>query len=185
MADASSLPWWATLVPVLATALGVFGTLAGTSLGEHRRDAAEKKRIRTEKFEQLVGAVYEYDQWLDDLRDVNAFGEKRPPTPASPFSKIEAIAAVYFPQFMNQIDVLSSGVDTFINWIFEAAGKRAGGLSGDKIKADFLQSYSPYREARDKLLKDLREFAQTEFQSHETPSLLARLTKLRRGILGC
>jgi hypothetical protein len=182
VADAS-LPWWATLVPVGAAIIGGVIALAGGWVADHRRDTAEKKQRRAEKFEELVTSLYEYDRWLENMRGVQVFGAQQPPELASPFAKIEAIAAVYFPQFTNQIDIFSLEATKYSLWMAAAGKKRLRGLT-DQLDAGFEAAYEPYLTARSALMRDLRNFAQTEFQPDQTSSLLSRLTECRKRILG-
>ena len=66
---------------------------------------AERKRRREQKFEELIAAIYEFEQWMDNLKNALAYGEERPPA-VSPLAKLEAIAAVYFPAFLERITAL-------------------------------------------------------------------------------
>jgi DNA-binding helix-hairpin-helix protein with protein kinase domain len=72
-----------------------------------RRDAAQERREarkrRADKFEELVAAVYEFDHWLDGIRNRDAFGHDNVAETASPFAKVQSISSIYFPQFVEPI----------------------------------------------------------------------------------
>ena len=107
----------ATLVPVI---VGGVIALAGGWFGpwvlEGRKEKAEKKKRRAEKFEELVAAIYEFDHWLDNERTRGLGGSTSPPE-VSPFAKIQAISAVHFPSFDPLIRELDNGAASYRVWI--------------------------------------------------------------------
>ena len=90
------------LVPVLVGGLLTLGGTVAAALGTVIRDVVQRrtkeKKRRVDKFEELVVAVYEFDHWLDRLKDRFVFGADVPET-VSPFAKVQSISSVYFPQF--------------------------------------------------------------------------------------
>jgi hypothetical protein len=75
MTDTATVSMWSTLVPVMiGGAIGAVSGWLGPWLLEGRKETAEKKRKRAEKFEELVSAVYEFDNWLDIRENKVAFG---------------------------------------------------------------------------------------------------------------
>jgi hypothetical protein len=100
MADTSLWP------VVVGGLLGVGGTMVGV-IGTTIRDAArqrhETRKRRADKFEELVAAVYEFDHWLESMRERNAYGNSNGPETASPFAKMQSISSVYFPLFSELI----------------------------------------------------------------------------------
>jgi hypothetical protein len=114
----------ATLIPVVVGGLIAFaGGWLGPWLLEGRKEAAEKRQRRIQKFEELVAAIYEFDYWIETLRKVQAYGEALP-MEVSPFGKIEAIAAVYFPRFMERITPLDKAARDYRAWMTKAAVAR-------------------------------------------------------------
>jgi hypothetical protein len=85
MADTSLWP------VVVGGLLGVGGTMVGM-IGTTIRDVAqqrhEKAKRRSDKFEELVAAVYEHDHWLEGMRDRDAFGLGDAQKTVSPFAKV-------------------------------------------------------------------------------------------------
>jgi hypothetical protein len=134
----------------------------GPSLLEHRKEAAEKKKRRAEKFEELVAAIYEFDHWLDRQNDIIVHGEQGT-IEVSPFAKIQAISAVYFPQFDDKIAELDRATLGYRVWMGAAGEKR---LMGDTagMRGGFNEAYLPYGKKRNALLTALKEFARSEFQ---------------------
>jgi hypothetical protein len=163
MADTSLWPI------VVGGLIGVGGTLVGV-VGTTIRDTVqlrhEKSRRRAEKFEELVAAVYEFDHWLDGIRLRDAFGDDKVPQTVSPFSKVQSISAVYFPQFNDLIRELDRASGQYRIWISEAAGKR---LSDDvaQLSSGFEEAITPYVQKREALLDALKEFAR-EHLSNES-----------------
>ena len=104
-------------------------TIAGT-IGTFIRDWVQQrhdaKKRRADKFEELLAAVYEYDYWLDGMRgravgtDWEVYKHDSPP----PFAKVQAISAVYFPQFCHFIDDLYETGTSYMVWSHKAEQKR-------------------------------------------------------------
>lgn len=69
----------------------------GAAQGGGRKEA----KVRG-KFEELIAALYEFDYWIENWRQIEVYGKEIPPE-VSPFCQIEAIVAVYFPQFIERI----------------------------------------------------------------------------------
>jgi hypothetical protein len=162
MADASSPGMLATLLPVLVGgALALAGSWLGPWLLERRKENAETRKRRAEKFEELVEAVFEFDRWIDHGRQHYVYG-KDVPDAVSPFWKVHAISAAYFPQFDGAINELSLASGNYRLWMTKAGARRIGSESG-KANDGFTDVYAPYAEKRDALLKALKEFAAEEF----------------------
>lgn len=163
MTDASSSGLAATLIPVVVGGLiGLAGGWLGPWLLEQRKEAAEKRQRRAQKFEELVAALYEFDYWIESLRKVQAYGQDLPPE-VSPLGKIEAIAAVYFPQFIDRILALDKAARDYRAWMTTAALARIADERPDpSISNRFLPALTPYVMARDALLNDLKQFAREE-----------------------
>jgi hypothetical protein len=123
----------------------------------------EKKKRRADKFEELVATVYEFDHWLDKERESN-LGSNYAIQGVSPFAKLEAIAAVHFPQFDQLIRELELQTNECVAWMTKIRFKRMTNTLGDKPLDGYDELAGAYTGARSKLLKALREFAHKEFQ---------------------
>jgi hypothetical protein len=124
-----------------------------------RKEAADRKRKRAEKFEELVGAVYEYDHWNDTIRGIRVLGFDGEIT-VSPFAKIHAISDTYFPEFESAVEELRAAGHTYGMWMLEVAQNRP---QNDALMAGHGTVVRPYVEKRDALLTPLRSFARREF----------------------
>jgi hypothetical protein len=89
----------ASLWPVgVGGLLGVGGTLAGAIVPVIRDELQkrhETKRRRSDKFEEMVAAVYEFEHWLTLVRQRELYGIEGIPETVSPFAKVQSISAVY------------------------------------------------------------------------------------------
>jgi hypothetical protein len=151
MADTSLWP------VVVGGLLGVGGSLVGV-IGTTIRDVAqqrhEKAKRRADKFEEFVAAVYEFDHWLDGIRQRELEKKEGIPETVSPFAKLQAISSVYFPRFsklVGELDIVSSQYVAFIYNPQEATLSHIG-------------PYGHYMNNREALLDALKKFAHDEFQ---------------------
>jgi hypothetical protein len=163
MADASSTSIWATLVGVvIGGVLTIVAGWLGPALLESRKQAAEKKRYRAEKFEELVAAIYEFEHWIESNRRITAYGEEGI-IGVSPFAKIQSISAVYFPQFQAQIHELDIAATHYTLWMVGAAKRRlSGNVAGMNEGSE--QVTVNYVNKRTALLSAVTDFALTEFR---------------------
>ena len=80
------------LVPVLVggllTLVGTVAAALGTAIRDVVQRRNKEKKRRADKFEELVAAVYEFDHWLDWLKDRFVLGANVPET-VSPFTKVQ------------------------------------------------------------------------------------------------
>jgi hypothetical protein len=138
---------WLTLIPVLVGgAIGVAGSFFGPWLVESRKQKYERQKKRSEKLEELVATVYEFDRLISKLlqgRKIREVGL----VAMAPIAKIEAIAVTYFPDFEGRVLELESAANRL-----EAAISVAGQKRTDK-------AYDAYCDARNALLRELKEFA--------------------------
>jgi dihydrodipicolinate synthase/N-acetylneuraminate lyase len=76
--------------------LGLIGTLSGTAIGfagslvtqlllEGRRQAADRKKRKAEKFEELVSAVFEHNNWIFTMHHIELHGSDERLPPHSPY----------------------------------------------------------------------------------------------------
>src|SRR4051794_23429816 len=92
------------LIPVIVGGLiAVIGGLVGPPFLHRMQVKADTRKRRAEKFEELVGALYEHNHWLDMHKNIKLFANEGV-LPVSPMGKVQAIISVYFPQFRTQIN---------------------------------------------------------------------------------
>ncbi|HYK80193.1 MAG TPA: hypothetical protein VEU95_11220 [Micropepsaceae bacterium] len=162
MADTSSPVMWAPLLMVLVGgALTLAGTWLGPWISERRKERAEIQKRRAEKFHELVAALFEFDHWVNNARRDVAIGGEVPDV-VSPFWKVHAISAAYFPEFEAAIQALDSAASKYKLWMTEASQRRLAGQAG-RVSEGHKEAYEPYQQSRDGLLKAMKEFAAKEF----------------------
>jgi hypothetical protein len=81
-----------SLLPVVAGGLiAIIAGLVGPYYIQRAKDAAEKKRKRAEKFEELVAAVYDHAHRIDEMRFFIISGQGSAGPTLSSTTKIQAI----------------------------------------------------------------------------------------------
>ena len=153
------------IVPVLVGGLLTLGGVVAAALGTGIRDVvqrrSEERKRRSDKFEELVAAVYDFDHWLDRLKDRFIFGADVPET-VSPFGKVQSISSVYFPQFSTLANDLDEAATEYRRWMIGAGEKR---LNKDPTHiGGFVEAYEPYKRKRNALLDALQKFARKHFK---------------------
>jgi hypothetical protein len=142
--------------------LALLGSWLGPWFSERRREAAKRRRRRIQKYEELVGAIFEFDSWVDMLRRNQAWGDSLPSTGVSPFAKVLAIADVYFPECCGQVYALGQAAEEYRHWVVKAhVACRASGATPHLTSPEFVEAAKPYNAARDRLLDDLRRNAES------------------------
>lgn len=142
--------------------LALLGSWVGPWLSESRKEAAKRRRRRIQKYEELVGAIFEFDSWVDMLRRNQAWDENLPTTCASPFAKVLAIADVYFPECAEQVRALSQAAEKYRHWMVRThVALGVGGVHPQLTSPEFVEAVKPYNAARDRLLDDLRRDAES------------------------
>ena len=163
-ANCSVTPLWNVLLPVLVGGvIGIIAGVVGPYIIQRSKDAADRKRKRAEKCEELIGAVVEHLHWFAFMRYFFISGQGSEPT-LSPIIKIEAIAALYFPQFNDLVRQLDSASKKYEVWILDVGQKRVRGEPGYEKLIGHDEVLTKYAERRDELLTELRKFALQEFQ---------------------
>jgi hypothetical protein len=164
MTDTTTVSMWSTLIPVMVGGvIGLVGGWLGPWLVERRKEVAEKKKKRAEKFEELVAAVVEHGLWIKALSYFTISGHGSEP-PLSPMTKIEAIGSTHFPEF----DVLVREFDSVSNkyeiWIYDMGQKRVRNEPGYESLPGHGEVLKNYMDKRAEFLMELRNFARREFQ---------------------
>lgn len=164
-----------SLIPVIVGGLiGLAGGIAGPPISHWLNEGSSNKKKRAEKLEEMIGYIYAHEHWLDIVRNIRVYGA--PDTQEqTPLPKANAIAAIYFPQFIPALAKLSVVSRQYELWMLEAAKKRlAGNING--LNDGHQEAYQSYLDMREELLKLLRECAASEFR-YDTKAT----RKLRKG----
>lgn len=161
MADAATPGMLATLVPVIVGGVIGFATgWFGPWLLEGRKEKAERKNRRADKFEELIAALYEHKHWLDIMERIWVYGFEEVRT-MSPFAKVHAIARIYFTEFEAQIAALESASVAYEKWMYRAADSR---VKGKPTIEGMSEAYGAYYDKFWSLQSELSEFSKKEFR---------------------
>jgi hypothetical protein len=163
----ASTPLMNVLLSVVVGGLiGIISGLVGPYCIQRAKDAAEKKRKRAEKFEELVAAVVEHRYWIDVMRFFIISGQdySRGIGQPSPITKVQAIASTYFPEFELLILQLESASNQYEQWILDTGQKRVRNEPGYENLTGHDDVLTKYVDKQREFLAELRSFARREFQ---------------------
>jgi hypothetical protein len=108
----------------------------------------EWKTLRRVKLEELLGAVYAVEGWLDDERSIRLFNRSKDSKPF-PFWKVNMIAGLYFPELCDEIKVLSGAYYRYNIWLLDVQGRMmaAGNYSAKaEIQKAVMGEITPYQK---------------------------------------
>src|SRR5215831_14518715 len=167
-------------VAILVAVIGMSGTVIGGILGfvgglitqltlekrkqeyerqkEQRQQEYEKqqetRRKKAEKLEELISTLYEHNHWLHTQYRFMAQGS-HDKLLVTPFSKIEAIKQLYFPEFAPLVAKLGHATYEYEKWLIDNA-QSIGSL---KLPADLaeqrMQLYRTYLGCNTSLLDEI------------------------------
>jgi hypothetical protein len=163
----ASTPFAHVLLSVaLGGVIAIFAGWIGPYFVQRTKDAAEKKRKRAEKFEELVAAVVEHDHWIGAMRFFIISGQdySRGIGQPSPITKVHAIVSTYFPEFellLLEFEVVSSAYE---GWISNTGQKRVRNEPGYENLTGHDDILTKYKDKQLEFLTELRSFARREFQ---------------------
>jgi hypothetical protein len=164
MAETSASNLVATLATVVVGGvIGLAGGWVGPWLIERRKEKAERKKLRAQKFEELVGAVVEHYHWITAKQFLVIAGQGSEPN-LSPMIKIEAITSTYFPEFTMLVRKLDSASNEYERWIFDMGQKRVRNEPGYEKLNGLDEVLTKYADTRADFLVELKRFARREFQ---------------------
>ena len=115
----------------------------------------------------MIGYIYAHHHWINVVRKIHVFGELDDREP-SPLPKAQAIAAIYFPQFSDDIKAYDLAADKYELWMLEAGKKRVAGDIAN-LGDGGLEAHQPYYTQHIELLSALQKFAATEFATKSVP----------------
>jgi hypothetical protein len=161
---ASSTPLWNVLLPVLVGGvIGIVGSFVGPFFLQRLKDAADRKRKRAEKLEELVSAVSEHLHWIGALRFFAISGLGSQPS-VSPMTRIEGIVSTYFPEFELLTRQFESASNVYEMWILSIGQKRVRNEPGYEELVGHDEVSGKYTDKRVEFLMALKLFARREFQ---------------------
>ncbi len=157
-----------TLLPVIVGGLiGLAGGIAGPPLSHWLNEGSARRKKRAEKLEEMIGYIYAHDHWIDTLRGIRVFGAADDREP-SPLSKAQAIAAIYFPQFTDNLNGYSLAAGRYALWMLEAGQRRVAGDIAN-VNDGGVEAHRPYYAKHLELLDTLAKYAASEFAASSVP----------------
>jgi hypothetical protein len=112
------------LLPVIVGGgIGIIAGSVGPYFIQRTKDAADRKRKRAEKMEELIGAVVEHYHWMGALRFFAISGQGNQPI-LSPMTKMEGIVSTYFPELEMLVRQFEGASNKYQIWILDVGQKR-------------------------------------------------------------
>jgi hypothetical protein len=138
--------FWTVLLPVIVGgALALLGSIAGPMAMQMISTRYEERKLRRERFEEMIGTVYSHDHWIEKVREKRLFHDDDEET-VTPLNRAIAISALYFPNLLDELKTLELSTAEYEVWMYAAReAKLSGGppVTGD----DFRPIYERYRAA--------------------------------------
>lgn len=156
----TTLTFWQMILLALGPATLAAGVaIVAPIVQEHRREAAELKRKKGEKLEELLTAIFECDRWEQARRNENLFGVAGVEV-INPLPRVDMLTKVYFPQFSDLASTLGIALRDFDLWTIQLAQRR---LRGEAIDIE------AYRDKYDPISRAIATFtrALTSYGHHE------------------
>jgi hypothetical protein len=150
-------------ISIVSLLLGSLLTYATSSAMHRQQQRADNAKRRAEKFELLVGALYDHQHWINIARRVRVFG-KSIEEPVSPFAKVEAITHIYFPEFKEQVKAIGKATQAYETWMLQAGLRRLQGEDVGEVVKDQNTVGEPYARALVAMFIEIEKFAQREFR---------------------
>ncbi len=153
MSGQTTLAFWQLLLLTLGPATLAAGVaILAPIILEGRKQRAEAHRRRADKLEELIRALYEYDHWIDQMRNERVLGAKVDPG-ITPLSKIHAIIDIYFPPLHQKLAPLTAAAFQYEKWAVAAAQKRL--KNAPDLLDGFEEFAGPYHNAFAAFLKEV------------------------------
>ena len=146
----------AAIFALLGTIVGGLIAMVGNWALETRKQEAEKRKKREEKLVDLVAALYEHKHWLGLVQQYRVLGDTDN-AGMSPFARAEAIATVYFPEFLVVLADLETVSRSYELWMIAAAQKRMATGTVDTSGLDAV--YKPYLQKLSVILQEVKGYA--------------------------
>lgn len=152
----AALEFWQLLaiatIPALITAAVAIGI---PLVLDRTRRAAEERKRKAEKLEEVVQAIYEHDIWFSQKREEVVFDSGKA-VGISPFVKVQAIIEVYFPTTVAALLEYKSSVNRLEKWMLKARQRRIAGQT-QQINEGFDEVYRPFIDAQSALIKAVKD----------------------------
>ncbi len=171
------------LVGVLIGGLiGVAGGVIGPLILERRKQAAEGKKKREEKLEELTSLLYKHQHWIKLTMNFCLSGAEEPKT-VSPIARIQAIARVHFHKLHDSIHRLDIEADKYEKWMRQERDKRVRNPQYQANIDEATPYYTAYLRSLYDVMDEIKRFSAREFNPDtEQRSLVKYAGRLYKGI---
>lgn len=119
MADATIANQIASAVPVLLGGLLAIAGGLGSQLVIHWLSGSrERTKLRRERIEALVKALYTHEQWVTDKKNKMIFRNEDHDDPA-PMNELRMIQALHFPELTQEVNAVQQAYVPMLKFINE------------------------------------------------------------------
>jgi hypothetical protein len=143
MTDPTITSQLANAIPILIGGLLAIAGGLGSQLVIHwLTESREHAKLRRERLEALVKALYAHEQWVDDKKNKMIFRIEDHDDPA-PLNEIKMIQALHFPELAKEVNAVQQAYIPMLKFIHEQK------IAHMKDQQAFIASWNtaPYDEA--------------------------------------
>lgn len=163
MTDVTITSQLANAVPVLLGGLlAVVGGLGSQLVIHWLTDSRERAKLRRERLEALVKALYAHDQWVTEKRDKMIFRNEDHDDPA-PMNDLRMIQALHFPELAQEVNAVQQAYIPMLKFISEqriARMKDEHAFIAQWNSAPFDEAYKQHLVAKKALTEKCRAILQ-------------------------
>lgn len=141
---------WATLISVIVGAvIGAIPALIAPRIVHKLNEEAYLRKLRRDRAEQLMAAVYDHHDWINVVRDISLFSREGP-EPPSPMSKVHTLILLHFPGLKTEFAEFKVAAIEYRRWILTKQDDKVS--SGSFNVEGFEAVYKTYTDQLDCLL---------------------------------
>lgn len=150
---------FANAIPVvLGGVVALSGGIVSQYLLHRLAESRERSKLRRERLEGLVRALFAHEQWIKDKQNKTIFRNEDHDAPA-PLDEVRMIQALHFPELAREVYVVSEAYVPMLKFINE---QRIARMTDEKAfianwnPAPFDEAYKQHLQATSALTKKCR-----------------------------
>lgn len=163
MADTTIPMQLANAIPVVVGAiLAIAGGIASQYVVHLLAESREKMKMRRERIESLVKALYAYEQWVEDKQNTMIFRNEDHEGP-SPLNEVRLLQALHFPELAKEVHAVQEAYIPMLKFIHDQRIARMTdekGFIANWNAAPFDQAYKQHLQAARALTERCRYLLQ-------------------------
>jgi hypothetical protein len=159
MADANLAAQLANALPVIVGGvLAIAGGVASQFVIHHLADSRDRMKMRRERIESLVKALYAHEQWVTDKKNKMIVGNEDHDEPA-PLNEIRMLKALHFPELAKEVLAVQEAYMPMLKFIHD---QRVSRMKDEKAfianwnSAPFDEAYKQHLSAANALTERCR-----------------------------